>query len=94
MVKVKEFITRVGIRSQDELAERLGISASTVYSWTQGTRTPTYDVCVKLRRLGMTDYELFGEAFPTDEEIYKARVMRSLDRFLADIGIDSNKEKI
>ena len=94
MVKVKEFIARVGIKSQDELAERLGISASTVYSWTQGNRIPTYEVCVKLRRLGMTDYELFGEVFPTDEEIYNARVMRSLDRFLADIGIDSTKEKI
>jgi len=93
MVKVKEFIARVGIKSLDELAEKLELSPATVYSWSQGKRAPTYDVCVKLRRLGMTDYELFGEVFPTDEEFYKNRVMRSVDRFLADIGIYT-KEKV
>jgi hypothetical protein len=41
----------------------------------------------------MTDYELFGEVFPADEEFYKNRVMRSVDRFLADIGIYT-KEKV
>lgn len=93
MVKVKEFIARVGIKSLDELAEKLELSPATVYSWSQGKRAPTYEVCVKLRRLGMTDYELFGEVFSTDEEFYKNRVMRSVDRFLADIGIYT-KEKV
>lgn len=94
MVKVKEFIARVGIKSLEELAEKLDLSPATVYSWSQGKRAPTYDVCIKLRRLGMTDFELFGESFATDEEFYRNRVMRSLNRFLTDIGIDSTQEKI
>jgi DNA-binding transcriptional regulator YiaG len=41
MVKVKEFIARVGIKSLDELAEKLELSPATVYSWSQGKRAPT-----------------------------------------------------
>jgi len=65
MVKVKEFIARMGIKSQEELAERLNIKPSAVYSWTIGKRTPTYEMCVALLELGMTVEELFGKSYPS-----------------------------
>ena len=94
MVNVKHFIDRVGIRNAEELADKLGISADAVYSWKGGNRNPTYEVMVKLKRLGMTDMELYGEVFPSQMEAYKSHVMQSVSRFLEDIGINTDKEKM
>ena len=65
MVNVQEFIDRVGIKSHEELAEKIGATKSAVSSWSAGVRTPTYDMCVKLLELGMTVKELFGKPYPS-----------------------------
>lgn len=69
MVRVKEFIKRVGIADHDALAEKVGVSKKTVDSWSSGGRTPTYDVCVKLLELGMTVEELFGKPYPSSARV-------------------------
>ena len=62
-VRVKEFAARIGI-SQRELAEKLGIKPETVYKWSTGASAPTHQVSYLLKKMGITDYELFGEEFP------------------------------
>ena len=47
-MKIKEFILRVGIKSQEELAERLGVKPETVYAWTAGARKPSHETIVAL----------------------------------------------
>lgn len=92
MVKVKEFVARIGI-TQKELAEKVGVKPETVYKWAAGTNTPTYDVIYQLKKMGMTDYELFGEVFAEQEEFYMKRVFKATDRFLDDLGIKINTTK-
>lgn len=65
MVNVQDFIRRVGIANHDELAEKVGVKKKTVDSWSSGERTPTYDVCEKLLKLGMSVEELFGYPYPS-----------------------------
>lgn len=62
-MKIKEFILRSGIKSQEELAGRLGIQPATVYAWTAGTRKPGWDMIVALYELGMTTEEIFEKAY-------------------------------
>lgn len=94
-VKVKEFVARIGI-TQKELAELVGVKPETVYKWSDGTNKPTFDVVYRLKKMGITDYELFGETFAEQEEIYRRRAMNAANRFLEDLGINTNatKEKI
>lgn len=54
---------RTGRRNQRELAKELGITQAAISSWNSGTRFPTYEMCIRLRRMGMTEEELFGERF-------------------------------
>lgn len=89
---VKEFVARMGI-TQKELATKVGVKPETVYKWAAGTNTPTYDVIYELKKMGATDYELYGEVFQSQLDAYKDHVMNSVDRFLEDIGIETNKEK-
>lgn len=65
MVNVKEFIKRVGIRDQDELAERLGVAKGTISMWATGKRNPTYETGRQLLEMGMTVEELYGKAYPS-----------------------------
>ena len=65
MVNVQNFIDRVGIRSHEELAEKIGATKSAVSSWSAGVRTPTYEKCLALLELGMTVEELFGKPYPS-----------------------------
>ena len=58
-----------------------------------GTNNPVYEDIIQLKRMGVTDYELYGEVFQSQLDAYKDHVMNSVDRFLADIGIENNKEK-
>lgn len=89
MVNVKEFIARIGI-GQDELAKRLGLKPSTVYSWTSKGTTPTYEVCQKLLEMGMTVEELFGKPYLSSirasHEELDAAVTASLKRLISRIG--------
>lgn len=92
---VKEFVARIGI-TQKELAKRLGVKKDAVYKWADGTNKPTYDVTYKLKKMGVTDYELYGESFPEQEELYKKRVLSAVNVFLNGLGFekDLTKEKI
>ena len=91
-MKVKEFVARVGV-TQKELAKKVGVKPETVYKWAAGSSTPTYDVVYQLKKMGITDYELFGETFAEQEGFYMRRVMNVTNRFLEDLGIDTNKIK-
>lgn len=87
-VKVREFVARIGI-SQKDLANKLGIKPETVYKWAAGTNAPTLDVALLLKRLGMTDYELYGEEFASSDNNVGQMdmlVAESLKRVVAKIG--------
>lgn len=60
MFDCNHFLHRNGWRQRD-LAERLGLGASTVGMWCAGKSTPPYEVIVGLIKLGVTPSELFGE---------------------------------
>lgn len=79
--------------TQKELAKKIGVKPETVYKWAAGTNNPVYEDIIQLKRMGVTDYELYGEVFQSQLDAYKNHVMNSVDRFLADIGIETNKEK-
>lgn len=93
--KVKEFVARIGV-TQKELAEKVGVKPETVYKWAAGTNTPTYDVIYQLKKMGATDYELFGETFAEQEDFFKKRLLNAHNRFLEEMGIATNltKEKV
>ena len=86
--KVKEFVARMGI-TQKELAEKLGVKPEAVYKWANGTNTPVYDVIYKLKKMGATDYELFGETFTEQEEFFKRRLLNAHNRFLEEMGVET-----
>ena len=93
--RVKEFVARLGI-TQRELAEKVGVKPETVYKWAAGTNTPIYDVLYKLKKMGATDYELFGETFSEQEDLFKRRLLNASNHFLEEMGIETvlTKEKI
>ena len=84
--KVKEFVARIGV-TQKELAEKVGVKPETVYKWAAGTNTPTYDVIYQLKKMGATDYELFGETFAEQEDFFKKRLLNAHNHFLEEMGI-------
>ena len=89
-IKTKEFILRVGIKSLDELAKRLGVKPITVYAWTNGSRKPGFDMVQALYELGMTTEEIFGKAYPSSvkyshDELVNA-VTESLEQAVRRIG--------
>lgn len=93
--KVKELVARMGV-TQKELAEKVGVKPETVYKWAAGTNTPTYDVIYLLKKMGATDYELFGETFAEQEEFFKRRLLNAHNRFLEEMGVETilTKEKV
>ena len=46
--------------NQAELSKRLDTTPGNVNRWAKGDGVPSYELCVKLLRLGMTVEELFG----------------------------------
>lgn len=62
-VHIKEFINRVGIKRQEELAAMLGVSDQTVSNWAKGKTYPTHQMEEQLLEMGMTVEELFGKAY-------------------------------
>lgn len=62
-MNLKEFTKRAGIKSLEDLAEMIGAKKPTVYAWSAGKRTPTFEMCVKLLEAGMTVEELFGKPY-------------------------------
>lgn len=91
-MKIKEFVARIGC-TQKELAVKVGVKPETVYKWAAGTNTPTYDVIYKLKKMGATDYDLFGESFAEQAELFRKRATRSTLRFLEELGIDTKSIK-
>lgn len=90
--RVKEFVARIGI-TQRELAEKVGVKPETVYKWAAGTNTPVYDVIYRLKKMGATDYEIFGETFSEQEEFFKRRLLNAHNHFLEEMGIDTDLTK-
>ena len=74
----------------------MGVKPETVYKWAAGTNTPVYDVIYKLKKMGATDYELFGETFSEQEDLFKRRLLNASNHFLEEMGIETvlTKEKI
>lgn len=90
MMKVQEFIERMGFDGHEDLAKRIGVKKGTVSSWSAGDRTPTYDMCVKLLELGMTVEELFGKPYLSSigkaHEEFDDKVEGALKRMFAKMG--------
>ena len=87
-VRVKEFVARIGI-TQVELAEKVGVKPETVYKWADGTNSPTLETARDLKRLGITDYELYGEDFQDSANRVSEMdilVAESLKRVVSKIG--------
>lgn len=78
-LKIKEFIDRVGIKSQNALAEKLGVSAQTVSNWAKGEKFPTHETEIKLLDMGMTVAELFGKPYPSTVDAVDAEFKRKAD---------------
>lgn len=72
-IKIKEFIDRVGIKSQEDLARRLGVGKGTVSMWAKGKRYPTHQTETELLEMGMTVEELFGKPYPSTVRDLKPR---------------------
>jgi len=72
-IKIKEFIDRVGIKSQEDLARRLGVGKGTVSMWAKGKRYPTHQTEAELLEMGMTVEELFGKPYPSTAGDLKPR---------------------
>lgn len=74
-LKVKEFLARegerLGIRTQEELAEVLGVTDQTVSNWSNAVTFPPHKTEYRLLLMGMTIEELFG---PEIWEAVKKRV--------------------
>lgn len=63
MLKIQDFIKRMGFKGHEDLAKKLGVKKGTVSSWSCGERTPTYEMLEKLYQLGATTEELFGQPY-------------------------------
>lgn len=93
MIRVQEFMDRVGIRNQTELAQRLRLTQSAVSAWGAGVRFPSYETCVDLLKMGMTVSELFGDDVAalvsfgdqaSPDAVFDEKVKRALIRILSE----------
>lgn len=73
MIKIKEFIERVGIEDQKVLAKTLGVTEATISNWAKGKQFPTHQMEERLMLMGMTFEELFGK------ELWKIVMKQALD---------------
>lgn len=64
-LRIKEFIERVGIKSQEDLADQLGVTPQTVSKWANGKQFPPHETEEKMLKMGMTVEELFGFPYPS-----------------------------
>lgn len=88
-LNIKAFLARegerLGIRKQEELAARLGVSDQTISNWVKGKTFPTHQTEWQLFEMGMTTEELFGKAYPSTakvEGLMDRIVEASLNRIL------------
>lgn len=89
-MKIQEFTKRVGFKKLEDLADAIGAKKSTVYAWSAGTRTPTYEMCVKLLEAGMTVEELFDKPYISSVESahqeFETQVENVMKRMFVKIG--------
>lgn len=76
-LRIKEFLARegerLGIRTQEELALKLGFSDQTVSNWVKGKTFPTHETEYKLLKMGMTVEEIFGYPFPSSADALRQK---------------------
>lgn len=86
-LRIKDFLARegarLGIRKQEELAARLGVSDQTVSNWVKGKTFPTHETEYRLLEMGMTVEELFGYPFPSSADALrqKGAMWEILDKY-------------
>ena len=89
-LNIKEFLAREGvrlvIRTQEDLAARLGVSDQTISNWVKGKTFPTHQMEWQLYEMGMTTEEMFGKAYPSTTKVegqmdrmVKASLMRLME---------------
>lgn len=95
-LKIKEFLARegerLGIRKQEDLAGRLGVSEQTVSSWAKGKTFPTHQTELILLEMGMTVEELFGKPYPSSADVLRQK--GALWDFLEKYSLQSLKDDI
>ncbi len=76
-LRIKDFLARegarLGIRKQEELAGRLGVSDQTVSNWVKGKTFPTHETEYRLLEMGMTVEEIFGYPFPSSADALRQK---------------------
>lgn len=76
-LRIKDFLARegarLGIRKQEELAARIGVSDQTVSNWVKGKTFPTHETEYRLLEMGMTVEELFGYPFPSSADALRQK---------------------
>lgn len=89
-MNLKEFKKRTGIKSLKDLADMIGEKRSTVYAWSAGKRTPTFEMCAKLLDAGMTVEELFGKPYLSSVKAshreFETKVENAMKMVLETIG--------
>lgn len=89
-MKLQEFTKRAGFKRLEDLAAAIGAKKSTVYAWSAGTRTPTYEMCVKLLEAGMTVEELFDKPYISSvaesHQKFESQIEGVMKRMFAKIG--------
>lgn len=55
------FTKRIGIKSQTELADRLGVTPQNVTRYYGKRKSPSYEMCKKLIKIGISLEELFDK---------------------------------
>ena len=83
------FLGRIKM-TQTELAALLGIAPQNVSRWAKGDGVPSYDVCSRLLRLGMTTRELFG-IDPPELETSQETTPLKFDRRIVEAVIEALK---
>lgn len=82
MIRIKDFIERVGIKSQEDLAKMLGVTNNTISLWAKGKRYPTHQMSTRLLDMGMTVEELFGKPYPSSANVARADFDRKANFFM------------
>lgn len=83
---IQHFLDRYGIK-QNRLAEMIDTSPANVNKWVNGEGFPSYELCLKLLKIGVTIEELFGIEYQqvpnetTDDE-FRERVRKVLGEII------------
>lgn len=67
-VGIRKFRERMNFRSQNDLANALGVIQANVSSWESGRSYPGFKIIIKLLQLGITVEELFGVTYKNAKE--------------------------